>query len=122
MMTTRAWLARHGFPHPEQVQSCQHYHYKYIYAYEAACERSESVIVIDDMMEKVVRSFGQLAREQPAIAMSLLRRLEVTGFGAEDFPPLPRNMPFAFSLLPSWQREHLDTWLARPQHVLQRAG
>lgn len=107
--TTCAWLASYGFPNPDAVASCEHYHWKYVRAYEAADSR-EPIILIDDMMEELVRSFGHVAREYPKIAYSLLPRLEVVGFEHKIFPPLPKKMPFAYSILPSWQPAHFDVW------------
>lgn len=109
---TRAWLTSYGFPEPDAVASCEHYYWKYIHAHKAANSK-EQVVIIDDMMEQVVRSFGSVAREHPQIAYSLLPRLEVVGFDQKTPPQLPKKMPFAWSLLPSWQPAHFDAWHPR---------
>lgn len=107
---TRAWLERAGFPSAGNVAICDWYHWKYIHAYEQAGER-EHIVLIDDMMEKIVRSFGRIAREHTQIALSLLRRIEVVGFGHKHLPALPERVPFAHSLLANWSE--LETWLKR---------
>lgn len=109
---THDWLKRYGFPSAEEVYCCPHYHWKYLATYEAS-ERKELVVLIDDMMPRLVKSFGKVVREQPKIASSLLKRLEVVGIGYEESPELPRHMPFAYSILPSWEKEHLEAWRAR---------
>ncbi len=109
---TRTWLITHGFPNPEEVYCCPHYHWKYLAAYEAS-GRKEPVVLIDDMMTRVVKSFGIVVREQPKIASSLLKRIEIVGIGYEELPELPRHMPFAYSILPSWEKEYLEAWRTR---------
>ncbi|HEU5377544.1 MAG TPA: hypothetical protein VFV38_19145 [Ktedonobacteraceae bacterium] len=105
---TRAWLAWAGFPSATNVATCDWYHSKYLHAYERAGER-EQIVLIDDMMEQIVRSFGRVARDHTQIALSLLRRMEVVGFGHKSLPPLPEGVPFAHSLLANWGG--LETWL-----------
>ncbi|HEU5378076.1 MAG TPA: hypothetical protein VFV38_21855 [Ktedonobacteraceae bacterium] len=113
MEVTRAWLASAGFPSPESAISCSWYHDKYVHAHQAASQQ-EPVILIDDLMEEVVKSFGIVAREHYQVAVSLLRRVEVVGFGYARWPDaLPRKLPFATSLLASW--DALETWLEQKE-------
>jgi hypothetical protein len=105
---TRAWLAWAGFPEAGNVAACDWYHSKYLHAYEQAGEQ-EQIVLIDDMMEQIVRSFGRIAREHTQIALSLLRRIEVVGYGHKSLPSLPEHVPFTHSLLASWSE--LETWL-----------
>ena len=111
---TRSWLKQHSFPASDAVYPCEHYHWKYIHAFHAA-PGDEPIILIDDMMERVIKSFGIMAREHAQIAYQLLKRIEVVGLGYTTAPTLPAHMPFAFSLLPSWQADHVASWLGRGQ-------
>ena len=103
---TRAWLERYGFPCAQQVYICQHYHWKYIYAYEQAQEK-EPVILIDDLIEKMIPAFRTLAIEKREIAMSLVKRLAVVAIGQEK-PPVFKKVPFKVLALPSWRQEDLE--------------
>ncbi|GHO59241.1 HAD hydrolase-like protein [Ktedonobacter robiniae] len=54
---TQSWLARHGFPCSEQVYICDHYHFKYVAAYDAA-DPDEYIFLFDDHAEDVIRFFA----------------------------------------------------------------
>ncbi len=103
---TSEWLEKYGFPCAQQVSICQHYHWKYIYAYEQAQEK-EPVILIDDLIEKMIPAFRTLAIEKREIAISLVKRLAVVAIGQEQLP-IFKKVPFKVLALPSWRPEDLE--------------
>lgn len=103
---TRAWLERYDFPCTTHVYICQHYHHKYIAAYEQAQEK-EPVLLIDDLIEKMVPAFRTLAIEHRDTALSLVRRLAVVAIGHQE-PPAFQKVPFKVLALPSWRPEDVE--------------
>lgn len=99
---TRDWLARHGFPYAETATMCEHYRFKYLAAHSHVQGR-EQVILIDDKGEIMLKAFRQLARFHSEIALSLIGRLSIVDFGADEPPTAPFKIPFPVFALPSWQ-------------------
>lgn len=107
---TRQWLRRHGFPSSDAVYSCQHYHYKYIRAYEQAAP-DEPIIIIDDMAQEVVNFFPTLIEEWRIIAANIIARLAVVRFYTKKEVRVKWNVPFPLRYLPSWQEKDIDAML-----------
>src|SRR5579885_1809010 len=103
---TREWLARAGFPSPEHVTICAHYHAKYLAAYEQAAPR-EKIILIDDHAEEMVKAFFIMAKNRLDIAVSLRRRLAVVAFDHTEPPTFHFKVPFPVIALPSWHPNDL---------------
>ena len=105
---TRNWLSSYGFPHPDSVYICEHYHHKYVHASKLA-DASEPIILIDDHAEEVVKFFQRLVKEQYPVAKSIRKRLAVVAFGCEVAPPCPFKQPlFPVLTLPSWEQDMLE--------------
>lgn len=102
---TQEWLTHYGFPATDQVQICERYHNKYLYAHQFA-KQDEFILLIDDLVEKMVPAFRTLALQHRQIALSLMRRLAVVAIGVEQ-PPVFNKAPFKILALPSWQPEDL---------------
>jgi uncharacterized HAD superfamily protein len=102
---TQEWLAWYGFPAADQVETCQHYHSKYLAAHQVAGQR-EQVILMDDLVERMVPAFRTLAIQHREIALNLMRRLAVVAVGI-DKPPVFAKVPFKVLALPSWRPEDL---------------
>src|SRR5579883_2591457 len=116
---TREWLARHGFPCPDQAYCCQHYHYKYLKAHELA-KPEELVVVIDDQVENMINGFRALAHRHTDLARQLYRRLMVAAFACEKIPTFPVKIPFPVTILKSWRPKDLAR-LRRDASALERA-
>lgn len=105
---TQAWLARYGFPAPEQVYTCEHYHFKYVQAGQLA-DPSEPIVLIDDHAEEVIKFFHRLVKEDYSIAKAIRKRLAVIAFGSQEVPPHPFKVPlFPVLVLPSWEPGSLE--------------
>jgi hypothetical protein len=103
---TQAWLARYGFPEPENVYCCKHYLWKYACAGEVA-EREEKILLIDDQAEMLVKSFRPFAQMDFSLALSLIPRLAVVAFGKEAPPAFPLKIPFPVLAVRRWKAEDL---------------
>jgi len=99
---TQEWLARYGFPSPEQVFTCERYHTKFIHAQRIA-DPKDPVILIDDQIEKMVPAFRVLIKHERPIALSLIKRIIFVQIGQSEPPTFP-PVPFPVLALPSWQR------------------
>ena len=105
---TQAWLARYGFPAPEQVYTCEHYHFKYVQADHQA-DPSEPIILIDDHAEEVIKFFHRLVKEDYGVAKAIRKRLAVIAFGTQQVPPHPFKVQlFPVLALPSWEQGSLE--------------
>lgn len=107
---THDWLAEHGFPSPENARLCGRYSEKYLHAYQMA-DSDEPILLIDDQAETMVRSFGALARNEPATAMNLIPRLSVAAFHPKDARWRMTPPPFPVLILKSWDQENLARFL-----------
>lgn len=116
---TRAWLAEHGFPYADSATMCAHYHYKYLAIHEQAAAR-EPVVLIDDRGETMLRAFGRLARLHSDVAVSLVSRLAVVAFDADEPPAVPFKVPFPVLALPSWQPDDLARLDAQAEQAFAR--
>lgn len=103
---TREWLAHHQFPNADQVYCCDRYHEKFIRARSQA-EAKESIVFIDDQVDKLVPSFRALAIHDRAIGLSLIRRVSFVQIGQSEPPHFP-PVPFSVLALPSWQRADVE--------------
>lgn len=103
---TSEWLARYGFPSPEQVTICPHYYYKYLVAYDQTKPR-EKIILVDDHAEEMVKSFFVMAKTHLDIAVSLRRRLAVVAFDHTEPPTFRFKVPFPVVALRSWHPKDL---------------
>lgn len=104
---TQQWLAHYGFPNPEHVFCCEHYHDKYISAHQIA-EPREPVVLVDDQIPKMVPAFRVLAQQDRTIALNLILRIVMVQIGQEQSPTFPFPVPFPVVACPSWRREDLE--------------
>jgi len=102
--TTHAWLTRNGFPSPDRVHYCERGIYeKYVIAHRLA-EPGESILLIDDLALKLMKSFATVIKLDRTLASDLIRRVGLLAFGHADAPvwPFPRR-PFHVEPLPDWE-------------------
>lgn len=102
------WLARYDFPASGSVYTCDRYHEKFIQARSQA-EAKESIVFIDDQVDKLVPVFRALAIHDRAIGLSLIRRIAFVQIGTSEPPHFP-PVPFPVLALQSWRRDHLEAF------------
>jgi len=100
---TQAWLARYGFPDPENVSCCEKgIHQKYLVAYQKASE-SEPLIFIDDLAETFMKSFATLIKYHYQDAKAIWKRCGLLAFGHSEAPAWPFSKPmYSVWPLPNW--------------------
>ncbi len=103
MQVTQAWLARYGFPDPENVSCCeQGIHQKYLVAYRSAAE-GEPLIFIDDLAETLMKSFAALIKYHYQDAKAIRKRCGLLAFGHSEAPVWPFSKPmYSVWPLPNW--------------------
>lgn len=107
---TMDWLTRYGFPTPENMRLCALYSEKYLHA-RAMAGDGEPIMLFDDQAEKIVRSFGTIAKNDPAVAMQLIPRLSVVAFNPKEATWRMQPPPFPVLILKSWEPESLGKLL-----------
>ncbi len=103
MQTTQEWLARYGFPEPENVSCCEEgIHQKYLVAYRFA-DMSEPLVFIDDLAEPFMKSFATLIKYHYQDAKAIWKRCGLLAFGHSEAPTWPFSKPmYSVWPLPNW--------------------
>ena len=107
---SQEWLARYGFPNPEQVFTCERFHHKYVEAHKNAFT-DEPIVLIDDHAEDIVKTFRKLVKEYYQIAKSVYGRFGLVAFGTDKAPTVANQLRIPVLALPSWEKEEIQQFI-----------
>jgi len=110
---TTTWLAKHGFPHPEQVTYCLGPRDKLHRIATLLSSSGEDGLLIDDLIGRLFEEAGNMTEEE---TNTLSHRLSYIAFGHKDLPVDINLSKFRHCMsLPTWnEAERLTSILAMP--------
>lgn len=96
---TMQWLCEKQFPYPQSVVFCESSIDKLIKLCQQ--ETDDTIVLIDDKYEVLLKAFDHCTRHIPAVADALRERLLIVAFGIEACN-LPKRDDIKLLALPSW--------------------